>query len=190
MDIVQIIEGCKRKETRCQKILYERFFGCALKIAFRYVYQYDSAVNVTNDGFVKLFRHIEKFNYKEDDFPEQQLMSWIKRIIVKTSIDELRRNKMTPEIVDIPENVWEEVSENQDADQSILYKKLITHVKNLPPIHRIVFNMFVIDGFTHFNIANTLDISVAASELNLSCARGIIQKIINGHQPGETRLSG
>ena len=179
MDIVQIIEGCKRKETRYQKILYERFYGHALKIAFRYVYRYDSAADVANDGFVKLFRQIEKFSYKGKDFPERSLMDWIKQIIIHGSIDELRKNNMTPEIVDIPEYVWEEPGDSQNADQPLLHKELISYVKNLPPIYRIVFNMFVIDGFTHFYIANTLDISVDDSRSNLSCARDIMQKIID-----------
>ena len=66
MDIIQIIEGCKKQDARSQKMLYERFYGYALKIAFRYVYRYDVAVNVTNDGFVKVFRHIERFRYEEE----------------------------------------------------------------------------------------------------------------------------
>ena len=69
--IIQIIEGCKKQEPRSQKMLYERFYGYALKIAFRYVYRYDMAVNVTNDGFVKVFRHIERFRYEEEEFPER-----------------------------------------------------------------------------------------------------------------------
>ncbi len=189
MDIVQIIEGCKRKETRYQKILYERFYGYALKIAFRYVYRYDSAVEVANDGFVKLFRQIKKFRYKGGDFPEPLLMDWIRQIIISTSIDELRRTKMAPEIVDIPEQVWEETGHIPNGDQPVLYKELIGFVKNLPPLYRIVFNMFVIDGFTHFYIANTLGISVDDTRLNLSRARDIMQKIMNEQEAVKSRRS-
>jgi RNA polymerase sigma factor (sigma-70 family) len=177
-NIIQIIEGCKKQEARSQKMLYERFYGYALKIAFRYVYRYDIAVNVTNDGFVKVFRHIERFRYEEEDFPDRLLMAWMKRIIINTSIDELRKNNMTPEIGGIPEYVWEEADNSQKADQLLLYKELISYVKSLPPMYRVVFNMFVIDGCTHFEIADTLGISVGTSKSNLSRARGILQRII------------
>lgn len=178
MDIIQIIEGCKKQEAQSQKLLYERFYGYALKIAFRYVYRYDLAVNVTNDGFVKVFRHIERFRYEEEQFPERLLMGWMKRIMINTSIDELRRNNMTPEIGGIPEWVWEVADKSQKSDQQLLYKELISYVKSLPPMYRIVFNMFVIDGCTHFEIADSLGISVGTSKSNLSRARGILQKII------------
>jgi len=178
LDIVQIIEGCKRQEAKSQKILYERFYGYALKIAFRYVYRYDVAVNVTNDGFVKVFRYFERFRYDEEGYPERLLMAWMKRIIINTAIDELRKNSMTPEIGGIPEWVWEEADGSQKADQRLLYKELIGYIKNLPPMYRIVFNMFVIDGCTHYEIADNLGISVGTSKSNLSRARGILQKII------------
>ena len=168
----------QRKDMRYQKILYERFYGYALKIAFRYVYRYDAAKDIVNDGFVKLFRQIDKFSYKGKGFPEQLSVAWIKQIIVNASVHELRRNKMNPEMDDIPENVWDETDNNQKADQALLYKELISHLKNLPPVYRIVFNMFVIDGFTHFYIANTLRISVADSMSNLSSARDILKKLI------------
>lgn len=178
LDIIQIIEGCKRQEARSQKLLYEQFYGYALKIAFRYVYRYDIAVNVTNDGFVKVFRHFEKFRYEEENYPDRLLMAWMKRIIINTAIDELRKNNMTPEIGGIPEWVWEEADKSQKADQRLLYKELISYIKNLPPMYRVVFNMFVIDGCTHFEIADTLGISIGTSKSNLSRARGILQKII------------
>jgi RNA polymerase sigma factor (sigma-70 family) len=178
LEIIKTIEGCKKQDAKCQKTLYERFYGYALKIAFRYVYRYDIAVNVTNDSFVKIFRHIERFRYEEEDYPERLLMAWMKRIIINTAIDELRKNNMTPEIGGIPEHVWDEPDNSQKADQLLLYKELISYVKNLPPMYRIVFNMFVIDGNTHFEIADCLGISVGTSKSNLSRARGILQKII------------
>ncbi len=167
---------------RYQKILYERYYGYALKIAFRYVYRYDAAKDVVNDGFVKLFHEIDKFSYKEENFPEQLFVDWIKRIVVNTSVHELLRNKMNPELDDIPEHVWEEADDNQMTDQALLFKELISHLKNLPPVYRIVFNMFVIDGFTHFYIADILGISAADSKSNLSSARDILKKAIREKQ--------
>jgi len=178
-DLLNIIAGCKRQEAKSQKILYEQFYGYALKIAYRYLYQYDLAVNVTNDGFVKVFRHIERFRSDGEEYPERLLMAWIKRIVINTAIDELRKNNMTPEIGGIPEWVWEKSDNSQKADQQLMYKELISYVMCLPPIYRTVFNMFVIDGCTHLEIAATLGISPGTSRSNLSRARTILQRIIN-----------
>ncbi|MDP4128933.1 MAG: RNA polymerase sigma factor [Bacteroidota bacterium] len=177
-NLKQLIEGCKKQEPRSQKIMYERFYGYALKISFRYIYRYDIAANVVNDAFVKLFRHFEKFRNEDDEILERMLMGWIRRIVINTSIDELRKNNMTPEIGGIPEHVWEEADKSQKADQLLLYKELITYVKSLPPTYRIVFNMFVIDGCSHFEIADALGISIGTSKSNLSRARTFLQKLI------------
>ncbi|HVU84472.1 MAG TPA: RNA polymerase sigma factor [Puia sp.] len=177
-NLKQLIEGCKKQEPRYQKILYERFYGYALKISFRYVYRYDIAVNVVNDAFVKLFRHFDKFRNEDDEILERMLMGWIRRIVINTAIDELRKNNMTPEIGGIPEHVWEEADKSQRADQLLLYKELISYVKSLPPIYRIVFNMFVIDGCSHLEIADTLGITIGTSKSNLSRARVFLQKLI------------
>lgn len=181
-NLKQLIEGCKKQEPRYQKILYERFYGYALKISFRYVYRYDIAVNVVNDAFVKLFRHFDKFRNEDDEILERMLMGWIRRIVINTSIDELRKNNMTPEIGGIPEHVWEEADKSQRADQLILYKELITHIKSLPPTYRIVFNMFVIDGCSHYEIADALGITIGTSKSNLSRARVFLQKLIKARE--------
>lgn len=184
-NLLYIIEGCKKQEARFQKILYEQFYGYVLKIAFRYVYRYEVAVNVANDSFVKVFRNIDRFRTEDSNLPDRLLMAWMKRITINTAIDELRKNNMTPEIGGIPEYVWEEADKSQQADQKLLYKELISYVKNLPPMYRIVFNMFVIDGCTHYEIADSLGISVGTSKSNLSRARGILQKIIKEKEKEE-----
>jgi RNA polymerase sigma factor (sigma-70 family) len=86
----------------------------------------------------------------------------------------LRKDNFMPEIGMINEGVWIE-DKSQSADQSLLYKDLINEVKKLPPTYRIVFNMYVIDGFTHQEIANQLKIAVGTSKSNLSKARGLLQ---------------
>jgi len=185
-NIILLIEACKKQEPRSQKMLYERFFGYLLKISFRYVHSYDTAVDVTNDGFVKIFQNINKFRTEEGDYPERLLMAWMKRIIINTSIDELRRNNKIPELGVIPEHVWEIPDDSQRADNLVLYKELVGAVRNLPRTYRIVFNMAVIDGCTHFEIAHKLGISVGTSKSNLSRARGILQKFLKGNEKGKS----
>jgi RNA polymerase sigma-70 factor (ECF subfamily) len=93
---------------------------------------------------------------------------------------------MNSEIGGIPEYVWEQTDNSQRADQHLLYKELIIQIKKLPPMYRTVFNMYVIDGCTHFEIADKLGISVGTSKSNLSRARAMMQKIIKGKEKAES----
>ena len=176
--IDEIIQGCARKDPAYQKIVYERFYGFALKIVFRYIYRYDSAVDIANDGFVKFFQHAHRFRTDLAINSERMLMGFIKKIMINVAIDELRKNRMTPEIGGIPEYVWSISSKEQEADQQLVYKELIILVKSLPPQYRAVFNLYVIDGFSHLEIADLLAIPVGTSKSNLSRARTLLQQSI------------
>ena len=118
-NINQVIKGCINKEHKCQKAIYERFRGYALKIVFRYIYRYEKAVDVVNDGFVKLFNNFEKFIAGPEDDNEKILMGWLKRIMINVAIDHLRRGNMLPEIGDLPEYLWEQQDTNQSAEQRL-----------------------------------------------------------------------
>jgi RNA polymerase sigma factor (sigma-70 family) len=128
-----------------------------------------------NDGFVKLFNSFHKFAappLEEDS--EKMLMAWLKRIMINTAIDELRKGSLLPEIGGIPEQVWE-ISSGENADQLLLYKEIIIMIKKLPPQFRMIFNLFVIDGYSHLEIADMLKIPVGTSKSGLSRARAILQ---------------
>ncbi len=177
-NITYIIKGCIEKDHKYQKIIYDRYRSYALKIVFRYIYRFDRAINVTNDGFVKLFRNFEQFRLAEEGDNEAILMGWLKKILVNTAIDELRKDDILVEIGGIPEGVWEKEDEGQRADQLLLYKDLIVLIKNLPVAYRIVFNLYVIDGYSHSEIADILKVPVGTSKSNLSRARSLLQKSI------------
>ena len=173
----EIIAGCRENNHRDQKTLYERYYGYCLKIVFRYIFRYDKAVDVVNDGFVKVFGKLHTFHYDQSSKIEMILMGWMRTIMINTAIDRLRKDNFLPEIGIINEGAWIE-DKSQSADQSLLYKDLINEVKKLPPTYRIVFNMYIIDGFTHQEIANQLKIAVGTSKSNLSKARGILQSYL------------
>lgn len=173
-----ILEGCIQQSRRDQKIFYEHFYGYCLKTVFRYVYRYDKAVDVVNDGFVKIFRSLDKFYYNPEESPEIVLMGWMRTVMVNTAIDHLRKNNFLSEIGTLPEGVWEQEDKSGASDQGLLYKELIKEVRKLPTSYRLVFNMFVIDGFSHQEIADRLGISVGTSKSNLFKARALLQKFI------------
>jgi RNA polymerase sigma factor (sigma-70 family) len=175
-DLYNIVEGCKRDERRCQKDLYDRYYAYTLKIVFRYIHQYDKAVDVVNDGFVKVFRNFSKF-YCADGNVEMMLMGWMKRIMINTAIDQLRKDSSQVEMQVLPDNIWDE-KDNGSADNGLMYKELVGYIKKLPPGYRMVFNLFVIDGFSHQEISSALGITVGTSKSNLAKARVYLQNLL------------
>lgn len=176
-----LITGCMQNNHRDQKVLYEKYYGYCLKTVFRYIYRYDKAVDVVNDGFVKVFRNFAKFQFRDTQNLEMILMGWMRMIMINTAIDQLRKNNFLPEIGDISETIWMHEDKSQGSDQALMYKELVKEIKKLPPSYRTVFNLYVIDGFTHQEIANQLGISVGTSKSNLSKARVLLQKIIKSN---------
>lgn len=122
--------------------------------------------------------NMDVFRSTSDEDLEKVLLSWMKKIMINTAIDNLRKQNMMPEIGALPEDIWEAPDKSGEADQVLLYKELMTEIKKLSPAYRVVFNMYVIDGFSHQEIAEKLGISAGASKSNLFKARMHLQKFI------------
>lgn len=184
-NINNTIRGCIRKEAKFQRKLYDQYRGFACKIVFRYIYRYEKANDVVTDGFVNAFNHFDKFRIEEGADMEQLLMGWLKRIMINCAIDELRKSYMIPEIGGIPDDVWEITDRNDNADQLLLYKELVSLIKLMPPTYRIVFNLYVIDGYSHIQIADMMQIPVSTSRSNLSRAKAFLQTLIKKMEEGK-----
>lgn len=183
-NLSEIISGCINNNQRDQKYLYNHYYGYSLKIVFRYIFRYDKAVDVVNDGFIKVFGKLVKFHYDNAENIERILMGWMRTIMINTAIDQLRKDNFLPEIGALNDDIWLQ-DKSQSADQSLLYKELINYIKKLPPSYRVVFNMYVIDGFTHQEIANQLQIAVGTSKSNLFKARAILQEALKKNEGRE-----
>jgi len=179
LELTNLIEGCVGNNEKCQKVFYEKYLGFVLKIVYRYVSSYESANEVSNDAFIKIFKSFVKFDYKNATNPEMLMMAWMRRIIVNTAIDYLRvsqAQKRYQPLAELNENHTEKVVVN--SDEKVLYKELIELVKKLSPSYKAVFNMYVIDGYTHQEISKALGISVGTSKSNLARARAILQNCL------------
>ena len=135
-------------------------------------------MDVVTDGFVKLFTHFGQFHYDNEPDAEKQLMGWIRRIMVNSAIDELRKTDMIPEIGQIDEEVWDIDSKSDEADQAIVYKDLIKVIKDLPTQYRAIFNLYVLDGYSHSEIAELMKISVSTSRSGLARGRAMLKESI------------
>lgn len=179
----QIINGCIANDANCQRLFYNLYRGFASKVVFRYIYHYERAGDVVTDGFIKTFNHFNHFKKGEAGL-EKQVMGWLKRIMINAAIDELRRSNMLPEIGGIPEEVWDYSDKTYDADQLTLYKDLVSMVKELPPNYRTVFNLYVLDGYNHSQIADIMHISVSTSRSSLTRAKALLQNRIKNMEEG------
>lgn len=156
-------------------MFYEHYLGYALKIAFRYVGSYENAANAANDAFIKMFRGFKKFEIRDLENTEAMLMGWIRRIVINVSIDYMRKESLIAERTSL-KDVWQHADVSNGGDAQLMYKELISLVKKLSPAYRVVFNLHVIDGYSHQEIAEMLGISVGTSKSNLAKARAFLQK--------------
>lgn len=177
-DIVTIIKGCAENDARCQKILYDKYLGFALKTAFRYVHSYDNAAHAANDAFVKMFRAFKTYEIRDRNNVEAMLLGWMKRIVINTSIDFMLRESLVPEHITLPEEASNKKDTATTGEHNMAYKELINLVRKLSPAYRVVFNLHVIDGYTHPEIAKMLGISVGTSKSNLAKAKTFLQKFL------------
>lgn len=177
-----IIKGCREGDHKYQKMLYDTYRAFGLKTVFRYIYTYEDALEITNDGFVKFFLQIDKFKCENDVDLERFLMGWLKRIMINTSIDLLRKKMLLPEIGGMAGEILDMKDRSASAEQMVIYKDLILLIKKLPPPYRIVFNMHVIDGYTHTEIAENLKIPVGTSKSNLLRARALMQNYLQQNE--------
>ena len=175
-DLPTIIKGCANNDAKCQRILYNKYLGYALKISFRYVGSYENAANAANDAFIKIFKGFEKFEIRDTKNIEAMLMGWIRKIVVNVSIDYMRKESLISERKILNKDAWMKSSASNDGDSQLMYKELIALIKKLSPAYRVVFNLHVIDGYSHQEIAEMLGISVGTSKSNLAKARAFLQK--------------
>lgn len=170
-NLQDIINGCRKSKRKSQHDLYKLYYAYGMSIGIRYVKNEDDAIHVLNDSFMKVYRRISKYDSKYDFKP------WFRKIVVNTAIDHIKKQKsmhMKSQIEDA-----EYISTREDILSRIGYKELIKLVQSLSTAYRTVFNMYVIDGFKHEEIAKSLNISVGTSKSNLSKARAQLRDLVS-----------
>jgi RNA polymerase sigma factor (sigma-70 family) len=177
-ELLHIMQGCMDNDPKCQKMLYDRYLPYALRISYRYVHSFENAAHAANDAFVKIFKNFKKFEIRDYEHVESMLLGWIRRIVINASIDFMGRENLVSTNGTVLLEHHENTGVNNNGEGSIVYKELISLIKKLSPAYKVVFNLYVIDGYTHQEIANMLGISVGTSKSNLSKARAFLQKYL------------
>lgn len=151
-----------------------------MAICDRYAGNQDDAVEILNDGFLKIFREIHHYKPAYSDVISS-FKGWLRKIMVYTSIDHFRKNQKHQVVTKLDPIVYQVQSVNEDALEKITYEEIIRSVQLLSPGYRTVFNLFVIEGWSHDEIAGHLGISTGTSKSNLSKARRQLQRILYKH---------
>jgi RNA polymerase sigma factor (sigma-70 family) len=172
-----ILESCCQNNRRSQKELYTRYYGFAMSIVIRYASNYDNSVEMLNDGFLRIFRDLKAFKPAFDNV-EGALMAWIKRVMINTCIDHIRKysKKESMASVDLEQLTMKDTG--QTAEQMLQQKEIIQCIQQLPPTYKMVFNLFAMEGYGHEEIGKMLGISEGTSKSNLFKARQQLQELL------------
>ena len=166
--IDSLLEGCKHGERKAQEYLYKALSSRMMAVCMRYAKDNYEAEDMLQIGFVKVFSKVSEFR------SEGSFEGWIRRIMVNTAIETYRKNMRTMKVVDI-EEVYDQPQNTFDMSQ-LETKDLMKLVQQLSSGYRMVFNMYVIEGYSHREIGETLGISEGASKSQLSRARTILKE--------------
>ncbi len=169
MDLKQLILDCKKKEPKAQEQLYRLFSSKMFSICLKYSRNYVEAQDNLQDGFLLLFSKIDQFDFKGS------FEGWAKRLFINFILYQYRKVTLI-EVVN--NNIPDDVEVEVDIDEDVPLDYLLKLIQELPDRYRLVFNLYVLDGYTHKEIAEMLEISVGTSKSNLARAKMILKEKI------------
>jgi RNA polymerase sigma-70 factor (ECF subfamily) len=166
-----ILQGCLKNNAAAQKALYEKYSAKMLVVCYRYAHNREDAEDMLQEGLIKVFSQIHTFENRG------ALEGWIRRIIVHTCINILKKNKRFNESVDIIHASSLQVRE--DSIPSIIQaKEVVECIRMLPIGYRTVLNLYAIEGFAHKEIATMLDIEESTSRSQYTRAKAMLEDVL------------
>jgi len=169
-DLKKIIKDCASGDSKAQETLYTLFAPEMFGVCLRYAKDRAEAEDNLQEGFVKVFTHINKFRH------EGSLEGWIRRIMVNVSLERYRKQKMLYPVEDIGKYDVQIMSNN--IIEQITAGELLLLVQQLPPRYRMVFNLYVFEEMSHQEISKVMGINTGTSKSNLARARNILKRKI------------
>ena len=169
--IQELVKKLQQKNRKAQQVFYENYSKKMFLIILRYINDADVAKNITNQSFYKIFTHIGNFIYSNDN----GFNGWVKKIAINEALVYLRSNKnirLTDE--------YQEIDNHSpfNPDNELQAQDYYNLIRELPDGYRIIFNMFAIEGYSHKEIAEELNISESTSRSQLTHARAMLRKKI------------
>ena len=168
--LADIIEGCRQAKPAAQKQLFEAYYSLGVNICLRYAGSREEAEEMFDDGFLRVLNKIAYYD------PEQPFEAWFRTVMVRSAIDHYRRHKSTPIHTNIEEAY--DLGETDHFLERLTADEILAIVQQLPPAFRTVFSLYVVDGYSHAEIAQMLTINEGTSRSNLAKARQKLQELL------------
>jgi RNA polymerase sigma-70 factor (ECF subfamily) len=166
-----ILQGCLKNNAAAQKELYYKYSSKMLAVCYRYAHNREDAEDMLQEGFIKVFSQIHTFENRG------ALEGWIRRIVVHTCINVLKKNKRFNESVDIIHATGAQVRE-ESIPSIIQAKEVVECIRLLPVGYKTVLNLYAIEGFSHKEIAGMLDIEESTSRSQYTRAKAMLEDIL------------
>ena len=174
----QLIKGCLEGDRKAQQAVYKLLYGKMKVVCMRYTRDTDQALDVLQEGFIKVFQNMERYS------GAGSFEGWVRRIMVNLSIDRFRKQKNdflllngSTSIEDY-EDVVEDESDVESVDYDFTPEQILEAMQQLSPAYKTVFNLYVFENYTHQDIAEALSISIGTSKSNFAKAKRNMKKIL------------
>jgi RNA polymerase sigma-70 factor (ECF subfamily) len=182
MDHQKLVKDCLKGKSQAQRELYEQFAQSMLGVCYRYTRSIRDAEDVLQEGFIKVFHHLQQ--YKQ----EGELGAWIRRIMVNTALNYLKRNRKYQEEMFFTEEYLHPVTDDDPAIR-LQAKELADLIRQLPQGYQVIFNLHAVEGFTHVEIGEMLGISDGTSRSQYSRARNLLITWIENYSSEKKKAS-
>jgi RNA polymerase sigma-70 factor (ECF subfamily) len=169
-----LIRGCMENNRKSQEMLYRRYVKVMYNLCLIYESDRDNAKDILQEAFIKIFRNIDSFDRKGS------LKGWMKKIITNTAIDHYRKNSNEAQFIPI-ENIVDPISNEESVASILNTKDIISQVNRLPNGARMIFQLHAIEGYSHKEIADLLNISEGTSKSQINRAKQLLQQWIGGN---------
>ena len=171
------IQGCVLNDRLSQKKIYTSFYNYALTICSLYTNNSDDSAEIVNDGFLKVFKEIFRYQPAYTNVISS-FKGWLRKIMIHTAIDHFRKNHKHRFTKELDSETTRLSAGGEDALDRISYDEIVRSMQKLTPGYRIIFNLFIIENFSHEEISKQLGISIGTSKSNLARGRRQLQKIL------------
>ena len=171
LDEKRIIKACLKGKKNAQKAIYDAHKGVMFALCLRYASSREEAEDILQDGFLKVYRDLHQYK------PSAPLGAWIRRVMVNTALENIRKKNRRPQTHGNEVNSWDKVT-TDDPSTEMNAKDLTAIIQGLPEDFRLVFNLVAMEGHSHKDVAKMLNISESNSKVRLTRARSLLQEKI------------
>ena len=168
MDHYALVKDCLKGKPAAQRGLYDQFAGLMLSVCYRYTKSMADAEDVLQEGFVKVFLNLHQYKF------QGELGGWIRRIMVTTAINYLKRNARYQSELVFTEDHLHVVNNEQHPEVKLQAKELADLIRQLPPGYQTIFNLYAVEGYNHVEIGKMLGIRESTSRSQYARARALL----------------